>query len=120
MKSLGFKRSDNNWSPTAGTAVQAVKIQGSQSNTTGSAKFTLNLGVYLPQLVEVMGSHIRTRIGLLNGMRDYWWTARPEDEADATGDDLSAAWRDYSYTWLAADCYMHKCRASCCYCGVPP
>lgn len=111
-KADGFKKSGNNWTRAIDSGVtQAANVQGSDSNTTDHAKFTLNLGVYLPELAHILGQtpidsprevncHLRCRVSRLMGVGDRWWFATSEREADEAGDELLLAWTAHALGWL--------------------
>lgn len=105
-------KSANNWTRRIGAGTtQAANVQGSQANTTGSAKFTLNLGVYLPALVEVLDGrdvptpaerdcHVRTRVSFLLGAGDAWWSATSDAEAEHAGREMEKAFETVALPWL--------------------
>jgi hypothetical protein len=111
-KSNGFRKSGMNWTRQADSgAILAMRIQGSQGNTTDLARFTLNLGVYFPGIVAVLGRpdvpspreidcHIRERASFLRDGTDSWWTVVSDLEADVAGEDLVVAVKRYGLPWL--------------------
>jgi hypothetical protein len=111
-KEADFRRKGHTWtrSPRPET-VQVASVKGSQSNTTGVAKFTLSLGLHFSVLDEMLDEpavespkeydcQVRCRIGRLAGMGDHWWTVSTDVESSEAGEDMARKWESLGIPWL--------------------
>lgn len=95
----GFSGNETYWRDR-GWALDCIDFQQS-GNTDANLKFTLNVGVLIPEIHELIwgaenppsnaSCQLRLRIGnLINpGQRDHWWTVRTSSGLDATIEELS-------------------------------
>jgi hypothetical protein len=87
---IGFKRKANTWNQANDTSTLVINLQSSQWNSDYAGSFTINLGVFVPQVYEICWSKnapsfitepqclIRRRIGDLisegDVKLDHWWS----------------------------------------------
>lgn len=91
LKVHGYSKWGSNFQLVGTDAIRMIQLQSSTETTQKSAKFTVNLGVLVPVLLDperrdeqpsVVSAHWRMRIGELMPERtDYWWRASNEAEA---------------------------------------
>jgi hypothetical protein len=84
VKKEGFSKSGRNFHRQSGNNWLVVNVQASQGNIGTHGKFTINLGVYLPEVSLLVSDPlrgkpkeydctVRKRIGcLMPGARDHW------------------------------------------------
>ena len=116
LKENGFSKSSRNFYRESESAWRVVNVQSSQSNSDMAGKFTVNLGVYLPQVAALAGQSpvtgkpkeydctVRKRIGALmpHGV-DYWWELLPSTDPAAIAATVAAAVETYGLPWFAAN-----------------
>ena len=113
LRSLGFRKTARNFRRATPASLQIVNVQGSAWNFPESARFTVNLGVWLPAAAEALGEapldrappeyqcHVRSRIGMLSpDGRDLWWEITETDQIPAVAKDLAAAVVHIGMPWL--------------------
>lgn len=101
LKPHGYRKRGSNFVLACADTVRIVQIQSSTETTQGSAKFTVNLGVLVPELVDperrdeqpsIPAAHWRMRIGsLMPEHSDYWWRASSESEASTAATQVVSA-----------------------------
>ncbi|WP_394537640.1 DUF4304 domain-containing protein [Lysobacter enzymogenes] len=115
LKAHGFAKSARTFHRQRDGRWHVVNVQASSGNSAGQARFTLNLGLYLPELDALAGNAavtdkpkeydctLRERIGLLMPQaRDHWWTLAPDTDADALAADLAQAMSAHGLPWFDA------------------
>lgn len=114
MKSHGFKKKARNfYKELDGGVFLLVNVQGSMYNDNQDARYTVNLGVFFPQIYEMVGfgnvgaipsipdCSISKRIGHLKTERtDYWWQLTPSSNLQQLASDLSSSVEQYGLPWL--------------------
>jgi hypothetical protein len=113
LKELGFKNKSSTFFRQNGELVEIISPQKSKWNDAGEAKFTINLGVYWPQVQEVLGrpaagsppkEHdctIRQRLGpLFDDGKDFWWSVSPDSDMQQIGLDVLEKIRTHALPWL--------------------
>jgi hypothetical protein len=117
LKPRGYRKAGRTFRRTAERCVQVVNVQSSVGSTAEIVRFTLNLGVYFPEVNTVGASlyrtspgpagpdesecHLRTRIGaLLPGNGDHWWEVAANANVDAVVATIDLAIRDHGLPWL--------------------
>ncbi|MGH1488593.1 MAG: DUF4304 domain-containing protein [Acidimicrobiales bacterium] len=116
LKQAGFKRSGRNWHQSHERSVVVVNVQASAFNTPEQTRFTINLGVWFPELAEFQPAnlqpsnrlrptephcHFRQRVGgLLPGGLDRWWELGSVADVELVGVSASEALTTYGLPWL--------------------
>jgi hypothetical protein len=96
LKTSGFKKSGMTWN-RGSPWVQVLNIQSDRNNTSASGHFTINLGIFVPEIQDVTeGPPVKgapkeydcgicSRIGeILPSMQDFWWSTEMPWEQLAT------------------------------------
>jgi Domain of unknown function (DUF4304) len=113
LRKLGFKKELRNFRRSTAAALQIINVQSSAGNFEDRASFTVNLGLYFPEVPLAFGEpvdtsppeyacHIRSRIGRLLAGPDHWWEVHSEKEALATARQISSAVLGVGLPWLDA------------------
>jgi Domain of unknown function (DUF4304) len=106
LKSSGFTRKSRTWSRRTNGKIDVVDVQTSRWNRVESGAFTINLGIFLPEVFEIYWGKpapacpkewecvVRMRIGrLLGGIdglkRDQWFDLNTESDVSARGEETS-------------------------------
>ena len=113
LKADGYKKKGRTFYQAGINATRVVNVQSSQSNLGAAGKFTLNLGVYFPEVERVAGNDatlqcpvesqcsLRERIGLLLPERkDKWWEVGSGIEIETISDQVLLAWKNYGRIWM--------------------
>jgi hypothetical protein len=113
LKELGFKCKTPTFFRKNGELVEIISLQKSQWNDAGEAQFTINLGVYWPNVQETLGRvcktlppkeyecTLRQRLGpLFDEGKDYWWRVNPISDIQAIGKDVVEKVRGFALPWL--------------------
>jgi hypothetical protein len=105
---LGFRRKSRLFSRPRNDLLQLVQIQSSQSNSQESSSFTVNLGLWVPELdpgaaPNLPGAHWRQRLGLVSPEHeDTWWEAGDLATARLRAGEIAASIRDYGLAAMDA------------------
>src|ERR1700693_6095890 len=80
LKPAGFGKAAAVFSRQSGDVVHLIELQGSRSNRSAEARFTVNVGIFAPAIVypdvrdvrkpSIAGSHWRERLGSLSPERE--------------------------------------------------
>src|SRR5579862_7392146 len=95
LKQQGFARFGRNYSKPHERAVVCLNVQGSQWNRGAGGRFTINLGVYFPELSRILDDTspedrptivscpmcLQERLPGLALGRDIWWEVEATDNA---------------------------------------
>ena len=114
MKAKGFKKKARNfYKELDGGVFLLVNVQGSMYNDNQDARYTVNLGVFFPEIYELVGfgnvakvpsvpdCSISKRIGHLKPEKtDYWWQLTPASNLQQLATNLSASVEQYGLPWL--------------------
>jgi hypothetical protein len=86
LKNNGFKKKARNFYREYSDRVEVINVQASQWNEGSEGKFTINVGVYYPEIAKILEAPpvsgapkeydctVRERIGLLAPeKKDQWW-----------------------------------------------
>ena len=117
MKANGFKkRARNFYKEIDGGVFLLVNVQGSMYNDNQDARYTVNLGVFFPEIYEMVGfgnvgaipsvpdCSITKRIGHLKPEKtDYWWQLKPSSNLQQLAADLSRTVEQYGLPWLQSN-----------------
>lgn len=119
LKADGYKKSAHTFRRTTDRCVQVLSVQASQYSGATELRFTINLGVYFPEVQAAMAGflawtpgpagptesecQVRARIGgLLPGGRDHWWTLRSAGPTAPVTAEVEAAFLQFGRPWLQA------------------
>ena len=115
LKQQGFSKSGRNFHRLSGKAWQVVNVQASQGNSDASGKFTINVGVYVPEVAVLAGQApiagkpkeyectVRERMGeLMPGGADHWWALLPSTDLAVVATSVTQAVTAYGLPWLEA------------------
>jgi hypothetical protein len=113
LKVLGFKSNASTFSRQNGRLVEIISAQKSLKNNANGANFTINLGVFWPEVNEVLsGDHykssikeydctLRRRIGqLFDKSEDFWWSVSPNSDIQLIGADVLGKIRTFALPWF--------------------
>jgi hypothetical protein len=113
LKEQGFRKEARNFRRRATESILVVNVQGSDWNSSNSARFTVNLAVHFPALVPFVDwlKHsdrplhhnciVSSRIGrLFPEPCDHWWRITEETDLEALGEELANAWTQFGLPWL--------------------
>jgi len=95
LSTHGFKGRSSTFSREVGDVVHLLQLQASQDNSSESARFTLNVAVWVPALAaeskpSVADSHWNRRLGYLSPENsDLWWQANDFEMADDAAKDIA-------------------------------
>lgn len=113
LKPLGYRKSGFNWVLDDWTRI--INLQLSRWNSSEDVKFTLNFGVFIPDLhhlaerplrngpLKEPDCIIRARYGSLTPSRlDYWWKVNNAADPPELIRDITEAVVSYGVPWLAS------------------
>lgn len=114
LKPIGYKKSGFNWT-LAGDWTRIINLQLSRWNSSEDVKFTLNFGVFIPDLhliaerplrdqpLKEPDCVIRARYGSLTPSRlDHWWTVDACTDPAELIRDVTGAVITYGLPWFAS------------------
>ena len=112
LRPLGYRNSSNLFSRPSVDVVHLIEVQGSRQSTSGNAKFTVNVGVFVPALVyadvsditkpSIPLAHWRARLGSLSPEQvDMWWHASTLAQAQSAAEDVAGRVQLYALPALA-------------------
>jgi len=113
LKKEGFRKSGRTFHRSFDLGTQVVNIQANRWNQGGAGSFTVNLGIYFPdihRLAEMIVPRalpgeadctLRQRLGILMPSgSDYWWELDPGSDLERVAAEVGAAWTRYGKPWL--------------------
>jgi hypothetical protein len=113
LRRSGFKGSGRTFHRRLDYAVQVVNVQASMSNFADTGRFTINLGVFFPEVAAFIDPGrvperpkeyqctIRARIGKpMDAATDYWWSVGPNTIDSQLGDEVAKTFFTYGLPWL--------------------
>ncbi len=97
---MGYRKLGGLFSRPSEDVVHLIEIQGSRGNTSGQAKFTLNVGVFAYELVypdvrdvrkpSIPEAHWRQRLGFLSPEKiDLWWEVSTQEQSVSAAQDIA-------------------------------
>jgi hypothetical protein len=100
LRPLGFRKMSSLFQLDRGKVVHLIEVQGSNDNKANEAEFTVNVGVFAPELVypdvrditkpSIALAHWRTRLGSLSPEnKDLWWHVASFGEAATAAADIA-------------------------------
>ncbi|HCG5914161.1 TPA: DUF4304 domain-containing protein [Vibrio parahaemolyticus] len=113
LKHSGFKKKGRNFYKECDNRIEVINVQASQWNNGQAGSFTLNIGVYYPDIAKLAEAPklvglpkeyectLSARIGhLTSEKRDIWWEIDSQSELSIIGADVVAKVRQYCLPWL--------------------
>ncbi|MFC4700580.1 DUF4304 domain-containing protein [Glaciecola siphonariae] len=109
LKQNSFKKKKLSWNRSRASFIDVIDVQESKGSTTGSERFTLNIGVFVPSFYETVWNEpckgfaqeadcvVRFRLGALlqenfSGQAlDTWWNLETDEDIDKVGSELKSA-----------------------------
>ena len=113
-KQQGFKKRGRNFHKALVDCIYVINVQASQWNEADSGQFTINLGVYFPNIeLETWGDiaeiterpteprcTARTRIGsLVEPYCDKWWEISPTSSQAEIGNEVVHLINTFGFKW---------------------
>lgn len=115
MKEQGFRKTGRDYRRRVNDNWDILNVQSSQGNVGPNGKFTINLGVYLPAISNLVSSYspesapkeyectIRVRIGSLMPQKaDFWWQIHPATDIGNLAKEVSLTTSKYVLDWFEA------------------
>jgi hypothetical protein len=113
MKENGFKKKRRNFYKEENGVYQILNVQGSIFNDANEGRFTVNLGIFFPEINKLVGIHhlqgvptepdctLRQRVGHLTPQgTDHWWRVQPGDPIEQIAEHLKSLVANYGLPWL--------------------
>jgi hypothetical protein len=113
LKGRGFKKSGRNFYKQQNGTYQVLNIQASMFNDSDEGRFTVNLGIFFPEINDLVGIFevsgvpketectVRQRIGLLAPEgTDFWWKVEPTSSAQEVARHLRSFVETFGLPWL--------------------
>lgn len=128
LKTMGFRKRSRTFHLAGGDHVRVVNVQGSRSNAGDAGQFTVNLGVYYPEVNALFGLRadsaasprecectIRQRIGTLMPVgQDFWWSVESGTDVSALAREVGEAWELFGAPWLEFHADLHRSAQTLC------
>lgn len=100
LRPLGYRKTSSLFQLVRGEVVHLIEVQGANASKANEAKFTVNVGVFAPELVypdvrdftkpSIELAHWQTRLGSLSPEnRDLWWHVASASEAATAAADIA-------------------------------
>jgi hypothetical protein len=116
LRQRSFKGKGRTFHRAAGDVIQVVNVQASADNLGSSGRFTLNLGLYFPQVEKLVDPErvqrrakeyectVRVRISkALGSTADLWWRIEADTNLQALGDEVAQVLATAGLPWLDAN-----------------
>lgn len=112
LAAAGFSGSRRTFRRVRGAFVDLVHVQASQWGSLREGRFTLNVAVYVPQIVEALDEpahaeppeylgHVRRRIGdLVQPEGDRWWDVRDTTDLPALAAEVAGLYASAMEPWF--------------------
>lgn len=113
LRAIGFKVKGRTLHRAATDHVWIVNVQSSIRNEAARASFTLNLGVYYPEVASLVGRQseaplpktsecaVEARIGqLMSEHLDTWWDVSKRGDVSLVGAEVKDALTRFGLPWL--------------------
>lgn len=123
----GFMKARRNFRRQAERCVQVINVQASAWGTAQELKFTINLGVFFPEIHALKTflqwrpsaagpteyqCQCRSRLGeLMPAHRDDWWTLRAGEDPAGMAAEVGDAVRGFGIPWLESRSTWNGARA---------
>ena len=114
LKADGYRKSGRTFYSADDSRTAVVNVQGSKSNLGDEGTFTINLGVYFPDVAKITNAlpitgrfpkeydcTIRQRLGvLMTDGNDFWWSVNSDTDLDALAKNVGDAWSQHGKPWM--------------------
>tara|TARA_R110002049_G_scaffold277666_2_gene456235 strand:+ start:1722 stop:2312 length:591 start_codon:yes stop_codon:yes gene_type:complete len=114
LKSDGYRKSGRTFYRSAESCTAVVNVQASKHNHGNNGTFTVNLGVYFPDVATITNAlpftgafpkeydcTVRQRLGVLKaGGDDYWWPVNVDSDIDAVAETVTGTWSQHGQPWI--------------------
>ncbi len=114
LRSKGFKKKGRNFYREFENRIELINVQASKWNEGGEGQFTVNLGVYFPEVANIIDAipfkgvpkeydcTVQKRIGhLMPSGCDHWWKIEPSINIEELATDLKTTIEKYGIPWVA-------------------
>ena len=114
LKKNGFKKKARNFYREYPDRVEVINVQASQWNEGNEGKFTINVGVYFPEISKIIEAPpfrgepkeydctVRERIGLLTPEnKDHWWLLDGSVNDLEVSEDVANQVEEICLPWLS-------------------
>jgi hypothetical protein len=114
----GYRKAARNFRRRRERCIQVVNVQASQWGSANELRFTINLGVFYPEVHALKTfvawqpsasgptesqCQLRARIGrLVPENRDLWWDLKKESDLGPVAVEVERVLRDYGRPWIEA------------------
>ena len=113
LKSDGYRKSGRTFYRSAETHTAVVNVQASKHNLGNNGTFTVNLGVYFPDVATITNAPpltgafpkecdctVRQRLGVLMTGDDYWWSVTIDTDIDTVAKTVAHTWSQHGQPWI--------------------
>ncbi len=113
LREAGFRRKARTFHRVETDRIDVINVQGSKWNQGRTGEFTINVGIYFPQIAELYDPYlpeglpqeyhctIRRRLGQLMGKRiDKWWKLGRFTKEDKLSVQLAGLIREFALPWM--------------------
>jgi hypothetical protein len=112
LKKESFKKSGRTFLRKQAHWIHVVNVQANRWNAGASGSFTVNLGIYFPEVVQAIGwtqttpsppkgmCTISHRLCVTPDETDHWWKIHPESDLEEISGAIRAAWIQFGKPWL--------------------
>ena len=127
LRGAGYRKEQRTFRRASPECVQVVNVQLSQWGSRTSQQFTVNLGVFFPEVHEALAGYLQVRIGqagpteyqcqirqrlgmLMPGNRDVWWGIEAGREPSGISRKVGEAMTAYGLPWLEGMAVLETAR----------
>lgn len=107
LRPHGFRKSGTRFSRLSADVIHLIEVQGSRNSSSESARFTVNIGVFLLRLIDedmreftkpsIASAHWSARLGFLSpDKRDIWWDISTLDQAEVAAYEITSKVKLYA------------------------
>ena len=113
LRSEGYRKSGRTFYSANDTRTAVVNVQASRNNFGDSGTFTINCGVYFPDVASITKAipftgrfpkehncTIRERIGRLMDGNDFWWPINSNTDFSSLAKDVANTWALSGKPWI--------------------
>ena len=114
LKDAGYRRAARTFFAEFSDHTCVVNVQADKWNQGSSGRFTINLGVYFPELAQLMETlplsgvypkehecNVQERLGsLMHDGRDVWWEIDAGTDVAKLAGEVGNAWAAFGKPWL--------------------
>ncbi len=112
LQPLGYRKAGNTFQMPSLNLIHLIEVQASRDNTAADSKFTVNVGIFVPELVypdirditkpSMLRAHWRQRIGFLSPeKRDLWWKVLSQAQAETAAQEIAYRIQKFALPALA-------------------